>query len=143
MHIYVMHAHTKSLSLTIQWRALYKFTYVLDQIWLPHTKYRLPHTKYSSHGQHTIREYWSNMFTYIYQKHNQLQLLLNTIAKYVPEANMPSKLGIYAIYAQYFCVYLGDVCASGLPGSSCNQIPCVSPCSNFFPVLKWPKYSYF
>ena len=33
------------------------------------------------------------------------------ISKYVPHTNMPIKLNIYALCAQYFMCIFGDVCA--------------------------------
>ena len=80
----------KPMTSTIQQGALYTFvTYITEQICLPHSKYSSMANILNGHI------YRLNIFIYICH-HNQLQIILHVIAKYMSETNMPTKLYIYA-----------------------------------------------
>ena len=85
----------KSLVLTMQQGVLYTcLTYTTMETWLPHSKY-------SSHGQHA-KWYVDSALLHIYAKTKPTTICTShMIAKYVPETNMPVKWGTCSIHAKY------------------------------------------
>ena len=93
IHIYM--PQVKSLEPIMQQWALYPYlAYITVKIWVAYSKY-------SSYSKHASWTYRPNIFAYIDQKHNQLQLLLYKLL-----LNVHIQFGIYAKYLM--CTY-GDI----------------------------------
>ena len=77
--------HMKPMAPTIQQEALYiYFTYITEQI-------LLPHSEYSSHGQHTIWAYRPNIFTCLWQKTSNFNFYFTSYCQIcVPKKICPS-----------------------------------------------------
>ena len=105
MYIQGMHAHTYAIYKTLTSAMYTYFTYFMEQIWLPHSKY-------ISHGQHTTWIYRPNIFAYIYILiYNQLQLLLHIFLQNMCEKLICPPIWPYIPYmSNTEQAYIGDVC---------------------------------
>ena len=92
----------KSLESTMSQGALYTYlVYISEHIWLSYYKY-------SSHSKHNVHIDPGDLFIYVKLTQTAMSAS-HSIAKYVPEIYMPTKLGKYAMCPNIRLAYMGDV----------------------------------